>query len=314
MYSSAFITQTFLSLLLFQLQITTSAEVDSGLMRLRVQRRGLADSSLSEGFLSSDIHLPPEETSRTGVTTLSSGDVLVDDGDPGQIRSQQSWLQKVPVETLLTDCTTTTDESDRSLSPSNKFQRRQTGVSNHCTPELETQPGRQDLKLDGQGQGPGQMIPKGTPPGKPSDIFPPNLTTPPTAMELLRLEIFGLDGHPQWICDEFVGQTVPMCAPTSLSILVSPADVVTPSRFCKSCFSLSRFRFSVSGFYRQDRKRRLEFLCSDSVPPHMVAGPSGGLKSATTFFLSFSQIDPQLFSRKKQEKVRRPPLNDPSGR
>lgn len=248
MYSSAFIMQTFLSLLLFQLQITTTAEVDSGLMRLRAQRRGLADSPLSETFLSPDIHLTPGETSKTGVITLSSGDILVDDSDPGQTQSQQSWLQKVPVETLLTDCTTTTDESDRSLLPSNKFHRRQTRVSNGCTPEWKTQPGRQDLKLDGQGQGPGQRIPKGTPSGKPFDISTPKLTTFPTALELLQLHIFGLAGHPQWICDEFEGLSVPMCAPTPLSILISPVDVVAPGRFCKLCFSLSRFRFSVSGF------------------------------------------------------------------
>lgn len=254
MYSSAIITHTFLSLLLFQLQDTTTAKDDSRLMRLRAQKRRLANPSLSESFFSSDNRLMPEETSENELTTASSGSIFVDESDPGHEHIQQSWLHQKPIETMLTACTTTTDESDQSISPSAKFQRRQTTVPNACPPEWKTQPGQQKLKLDGQDQGSGQTIPD-TRESQEREFHPGELykwNTYPDALELFRLFTFGRVANPNSICDGFVGQSVPMCAPSSLSVvLVSPAAVLAPSRFCK-CFlfghSVSPFRH----FFRQD--------------------------------------------------------------
>lgn len=241
MYPSPFIMQTFLSLLLFQLQDTSTAKDHSGLMRLRAQKRGLAESPLSDAFLPSDNHLMLEEISKSEPTTASSGDILVDESDPGQEQNQHSWLGQDPVDRMLTDCTTTTDESDRSLSPSAEFQRRQIRVPNACLPEWKTQPGPQKLKLDGQDQGRGQTIPDATRPGEGQEQ---RVKPYPSALELYRLDTFGRAGDSDSICDGFVGQSVPMCAPSSLSIPVSPPNVVAPSRFCKCVFFIEiPFRF-----------------------------------------------------------------------
>lgn len=237
MYSSALITQTFLSLLLFQLQGTTMAKGDSGLMRLRAQTRSLADSPLSETFLSSDDHLTPEEIYKPGLATAYPGQ---------QEQDQQSWLQQVPVETILTDCTSTTDESEQSLLPSAKFQRRQTKVQNACTPEWKPQPGQQKLNLDGQGQESGQTRPDSARDGQGRVLQSGELSkwnTYPSATELFRFNMFGRVGDSDPICDGFVGQSVPICAPFSLSGLSSPAPVLAPCRFCKCVFFSSTFRF-----------------------------------------------------------------------
>ncbi len=297
MYFSAFITRTFLSLLLFQLQDTTTAKDNSGLMRLRAQKRSLADSPLSEIFLSSDNHLTPEESSKTELTTASSGGVFVDDSDPGQGQIQQSWLHQEPVETMLTACTTTTDESDRSILPSAKFQRRQTRVQNACPPELKTQPGQQKQKLDGQGQGSGQTIPDGTE-GPERQFHPGELykwNTFPNALELFRLYTFGRIANPNSICDEFVGRSVPMCAPASLSLLLSPADLLAPSRFCKCVFLC---RHSVSPFRHLSARMETAVL-NFFFPPQIVAWPGGGISRLLFFFFFlFSPNDAPILSKR----------------
>lgn len=280
MYSSAFITHTFFSLLLFQLQGITTAKDDSGLMRLRGQKRSLVDlQQPSETiFSSSDNHLtPPEESSiRTKelITSSSSpGGIFVDEeSDSGKEGIQQSWLlhQGEPVDEtmLLTACMTsnTDDESDQSsilLPPSAKFQRRQSTTTvtvppNACPPEWKhQQPGRtQKLKLeDGQGQengnnGNGETIPDDeTTQEELERQFRPGeqlskWNTYPTYLELFRLFTYGRDGNPNSICDEFVGRSVPMCAPSSLSLLDSPTDVLAPSRLCKLCFFFPFLFFS----------------------------------------------------------------------
>lgn len=271
MYFSAFITHTFFSLLLFQLQDTTTAKYDSGLMRLRAQKRSLADSQRSEMtiFSSSDNHLTPEESStKKELTTSSSssssspGGIFVDDeSDPGQEKIQQSWLlhQGGPVDEtmLLTACTTSnTDESDQSiLPPSAKFQRRQSQTTvppNACPPEWKDQPGQQKLNLDGQdqenGNGNGERIPDDETLEELERQFHPGQqlskwNTYPTYLELFRLFTYGRVGDSNSICDEFVGRSVPMCAPSSLSLLDSPAEVLAPSRFCKLCFFFFSFLF-----------------------------------------------------------------------
>lgn len=248
MYSSYFITQTFLFHLLFLLQDTTTAKDDSGLMRLRAQKRSLADSPLPENFFSSNNHLRPEQNSKMEVTTaLSGGDVLEDEID------QQLWFHPEPVEKMLTACPTITDESDPSILPNTKFQRRQTRVQNACPPEWKSQPSQPKLKLDGQGQRNenGQTIPDGTGKTLGREAQPGELSkwnTYPNALELFRLYTFGQMGNPHWICDGFVGQSIPMCAPFSLSMLVSPTNVLAPSRFCMCVFFfvvIPLFRFGM---------------------------------------------------------------------
>lgn len=248
MYSSLFIMQTFLTLLFFQLQDTSTAKDHSGLMRLRALKRSLTDSRLSEAILSSeDNHLTSEELSKSEITTASSsGNILVDESDPGQEQNRQSWLGQDADDTILTLCTTTTDESDQSLLPSVKFQRRQTRVPNACPPEWKTQPGQQKLKLDGQGQGREQTNP---------DETRPRVIQYPNALELYRLDTFGRAGDPNSICDAFVGQGIPMCAPASLSIPVLPPNVVAPSRFCMCDLCLSRFRFFCFGIIIPPRRK-----------------------------------------------------------
>lgn len=225
MYSSLFIMQTLLSFLLFQLQETSTAKDHSGLLRLRAQR-SLADSPLSKAFVSSDNHLKREEIFESELTTVSAGDILVDKSDPEQEQNQQSWLGQDPVGTMLTVCTTITNESDRPLSLSAKFQRRQTRVPNACSPQ-------QELELNGQGQGRGQKVPDVT---RPSEGQGQRVNPYPSSLELYRLDTFGRAGDPNSICDGFIGQSVPMCAPSSLSIPVKPPNVVVPSRFCKCIF------------------------------------------------------------------------------
>lgn len=243
MYSSTIITHTFLSLLLFQLQDPTSAKDDSHLMRLRAQKRSLADSPPYENFFSSGNRLMPGERSKNELATALSGSIFLDESDPGQEQIEQSWPQQKPIETMLTACTTTTDESDRSILPSAKFQRRQTTVPNACPPEWKTQPGQQKMKLDGQGQEQDQGSRQTTPDtqeGPERGFHPPGelqkWNTYPSALELFRLFTFGREANPNSICDGFVGQGIPMCAPFSLSVLESPAAVLAPSRFCKCVF------------------------------------------------------------------------------
>lgn len=301
MYSPSFIAHTFLSLLLFQLQDSSvTAKYDSGLMRVRAQKRSLAvaDSQRSERiYSSSDLHLRPEERSTKELTTTSSipGAIFVDESDPGQDQFQlQSWLHhQEPVETmLLTACTSTTttstdEESNQSiLPPSAKFQRRQSQSNvppNACPPDWKApQAGqRQKLKLDGQGQengnGNGETIPDNDDnddealeelkrqfyPGQQLSKW----NTYPTYLELFRLFTYGRDGNPNSICDEFESRSVPMCAPFSLSLLDSPAEVLAPSRFCKYYiyvffFFLISFNFdSIPFFFSSDR----------FFPPKMVA-------------------------------------------
>lgn len=225
MYSSLFIMQIFLSFLLFQLQNTSTAKVHSSLLRLRVQR-SLADSPLSKAFLLSDNHLKREEIFESELTTVSAGDILVDESDPGQEQNQQSWLGQDPVDTMLTLCTTTTNESDRPLSLSTKFQRRQTRVPNACPPQ-------QKLELNGQGPGRRKKVPDVT---RPSEGQGQRVNPYPSSLELYRLDTFGRAGDPNSICDAFIGQSVPMCAPSLLSIPDNPPNVVAPSRFCKCVF------------------------------------------------------------------------------
>lgn len=251
MYSSSFITQTFLFLLLFLLQDTTKAKDDSGLMRLRAQKRNLADLPLFENFFSSNNHLRPEQSSKMELTTASSGsDVLEDEID------QQLWFHPEPAEKLLTACPTITDESDLPILPGTKFQRRQ----NACPPVWKPQPSQPKLKLDGQGQRNenGQTIPDGTGKTLGREAQPGELSkwnTYPNALELFRLYTFGQMGNPNWICDGFVGQSIPMCAPFSLSILVSPADVLAPSRFCMCVYFFVMIPLFSFGMFPPGRKR-----------------------------------------------------------
>ena len=284
MYSSSFITHTFLTILLFQLQDTSvTANYGSGLMRLRAQKRSLtlADSQPSERiFSSSDNHLRPEERSTKELTTTSTpGGIFVDESDPGQDQIQlQSWLlHQEPVETmLLTACTSTTtstdEESDRSiLPPSAKFQRRQsqsTVPPNACPPDWkDPQAGQhQKLKLDGQGQGQENGNRETIPDDDDDDddealeelrrkFYPgqqlSKWNTYPTYLELFRLFTYGRDGNPNSICDEFEGRSIPMCAPSSLALLESPAEVLAPSRFCKyyMFFSFLFFHFRLHSIF-----------------------------------------------------------------
>lgn len=266
MYCSPFTMQTFISLLFFHLQGICSAKDHPVRMRLRVQRRSLVDSPLgSEAFLSSGNHPTSEEVvSKYELTTPSSSsrNILVDDkSDPEPEQIQQSWLLgQDPVDDdtlLLTRCTTNKDGSDQQpslLPPSAKFQRRQTGVPNACPAEWVTQPPgqQQNVKLDAQGQGQGSKKKK-TPDGSrptAAEGEEQRVTPYPNALELYRLDTFGQAGNSHSICDGFVGHSIPMCAPSSLQIPVSPPNTLAPSRFCKSG-SLYLFRdnvSSVSGF------------------------------------------------------------------
>lgn len=257
MYFSPFIMQTLISLLLFHLQDTCTAKDHSVQMKLRGQRRRHVDSPLDDAFLSSDNHPTAEKISKYELTTTpsSSRDILVGRSGPGPGPIQQSWLVgQDPVDTLLlTLCTTNTDESSDQHSlipPSAKFQRRQTGVvvpKNACPPEwVITQPPgpgqqQQNVKLDVQGQGQGQgskkkKIPDGTRlpgPAAAEGAEEQKVTPYPNALELYRLDTFGRAGESNSICDGFVGQSIPMCAPSSLKIPVSPPNILAPSRFCK---------------------------------------------------------------------------------
>lgn len=227
MYLSAFITQAFLSLLLFQVKHASEAKDDSSLMRLQAQKRNY--------FLADD-HLTPEEISNGELTTLASGDMLIDKSESGF---------------LVTDCTTTgtTDHFDQSsLLPSAKFQRRQNQIPNACYSQWNIQQGQMKLQQGGQGQGggQGQTTPGVTRPGegqveeaKPGWIVPAQKGKPyPTTSELFTLFHFGRKGNPNEICDELVGQGIPICAPYSNPPQLSPAKVVAPSRFCKCVFVL----------------------------------------------------------------------------
>lgn len=242
MYLSAFIMQTFLSLLLFQVQHGTRAKDDSSLMRLRAQKR--------TPFLSDD-HLTPEGISNTEITTLASGDILTDKSGSGdELRNQQPWLQQDPVGFLLTDCTTTgtTDHFDQSsLLPSAKFQRRQTQIPNACNSQWNTQQGQMKLQQGDQGQEGqrGQATPDVTRPGKGqegeeakpgADLSTTRLGAYPSILELSNLFHYGRKGNPNEICNELVGQGIPICAPLSFPPQFSPAKVVVPSRFCKCVF------------------------------------------------------------------------------
>lgn len=251
MYLSAFITQTFLSLLLFQVEHATRAKEDSSLMRLRAQKR--------TPFLSDD-HLTPEEISNTELTTLASGDILIDKtGSGDEHRNQQPWLQQDPVGFLVTDCTTTgnTDHFDQSsLLPSAEFQRRQTQIPNACNSQWNTQQGQMKLQQGDQGQEGqrGQTIPDVTRPGegqvgedaKPGEDLPPVRLGPyPTSLELSNLFHYGRKGNPNEICNELVVQGIPICAPLSIPPQVSPAKLVVPARFCKCVFVFLSFGFAM---------------------------------------------------------------------
>lgn len=277
MYSSLFIMQIFLSFLLFQLQDTSTVKVHSSLLRLRVQR-SLADSPLSKAFLSSDNHLKREEIFESELTTVSAGDILVDESDPGQEQNQQSWLGQDPVDTMLTLCTTTTNESDQPLSLSAKFQQRQTRVPNACPPP-------QKLELNGQSQGSGKKFPDVI---GPSEGQGQRVNPYPSSLELYRLDTFGRAGDPNSICDAFIGQSVPMCAPSLLLIPDNPPNVVAPSRFCKCVFP---WRDSFSPFLDFSAKNGngyFEFLFSDVCP------------TTFGFFLSFFSSRPHSFQKRNK--------------
>lgn len=246
MYSSPFIMHTFICLLLLHLQNTCTAKDHSVPMRRRVQRRILVNSPLSDGFPSSGYHPTMEEVSNYELTTPSSSrnNILVDKSDPGPEQIQQPWLVgQDPVDTLfLAVCTTTNrHESDQSVlpPPSAKFQRRQTGVvPNACPPEWVTQPPpgqqQQNMKLDVQGQESGSIkkIPGGTRPAA-AEGDEQKVTPYPSALDLYWLETFGRAGESNSICDGLEGQSIPMCAPSSLQIPVSPPNMLAPCRFCK---------------------------------------------------------------------------------
>lgn len=197
------------------------------------------DSPLSDGFPSSGDHPTPEEVSNYELTTPSSfRNILVDKSDPEPEQIQQPWLVgQDPVDTLLlTGCTTNRDEPNQSLlPPSAKFQRRQTGVvPNACPSEWVTQPPgqQQNVKLDVEGQGSRKEILDGTRPAA-AEGEEQKVTPYPNALELYRLDTFGRAGESNSICDGFVGQSIPMCAPSSLQIPVSPPNMLAPCRFCK---------------------------------------------------------------------------------
>lgn len=256
MYLSAFITRIFLSLLLFQVQQATRANDDSSLIRLRAQKR--------IPFLSDD-HLTPEAISNTGLTTLASGDILIDKSGSGyEQRNQQPWLQQDPVGFLLTDCTTTgtTDHFDQSsLLPSSKHQRRQIQTPKACNSQWNTQQGQRKLQQSDEGQvrEPGQTIPDVTHPGepgegeegdetKPQEAVPsPRVGPYPSFLELNNLFHYGRKGNPNEICNELVAEGIPICAPLSIPPLESPAKVVVPSRFCKCVFVFVEFWFCNAG-------------------------------------------------------------------
>lgn len=258
MYLSAFITQAFLSLLLFQVQQASEAKDDSSLMRLQAQKR--------TSFLSDD-HLTPEEISNGELTTLASGDILIDKSGSGpEQRNQQPWHQQDPVGFLVTDCTTTgttgtTDHFDQSsLLPSAKFQRRQTQIPNACYSQWNTQQEQGQMKLQQGEQGQegeqGQTTPGVTRPGegqigeeaKPGWSVPtPRMKPYPTDSELFTLFHYGRKGNSNEICDELVEQGIPICAPYSVPPQLSPAKVVAPSRFCKCVFVFVEFWLCHAG-------------------------------------------------------------------
>lgn len=248
MYISSLITQTFLSIFLFELGHTTTAKDVSGLMRLQPQRRTLTDSPLPETFFPWDNYFTPEEIPSTELTT-ASGNVPVDKGGSEQEQqNQQQWIQQDPVELLLTDCTNTgtTDHSDQSsLIPSAKFQRRLAQDPNSCPARESSRAGQLKLQQGEQGQE-GE---RGTDPGdgqvgeeaKPQKIVPPGIRPYPNHLDLFNLRNFGRMGDSHEICSEFVGQNIPMCASISNQARVSPSEVIVPGRFCKWIFFLVEF-------------------------------------------------------------------------
>lgn len=246
MYLSSFTTQTLLSLFLFEVHHTTMAKDDSRVMRLRAQKRILADSPLPGTYFLWDNHLIPEGISNTELTTASSNQ-FIDESGSGHGQSQQPWLQQDPVELLLTDCTT--DHSDQSsLLPNGKFQRRQAQIPNACSSQRNIQPGQLKLQQGDQGQdGQGEQTnPGGTPPGggqvgetsDPENVQALRVKPYPSDLDLLNLLQFGRTRDPNEVCNAFVGQSVPICAPVQVPPQISPAEVVVPSRFCKCAFSL----------------------------------------------------------------------------
>lgn len=301
MYLSAFITQTFLSLLLFQVQHATRAKEDSSLMRLRAQKR--------TPFLSDD-HLTPEEISNTELTTLASGDIPIDKtGSGDEHRNQQPWLQQDPVGFLLTDCTTTgtTDHFDQSsLLPSAGFQRRQTKIPNACNSQWNTQQGQMKLQQGDQGQEGqrGQTIPDVKRPGegqagedaKPGEDLPPARLGPyPTSLELSNLFHYGRKGNPNEICNELVVQGIPICAPLSIPPQVSPAKLVVPARFCKCVFCF----FSIFGFAMRGRTGKKLFRNLFSFPT--LSPPRYGRLVTTSSFFFFPGFLSLFFYKGKKK-------------
>ena len=221
--------------MLFEVQYATAAKDDSGLMRLRAQKRTLADSPLPETW---DNQVAPEEIFSTKDITATG-----DESGSKQDQNQEPWLQQDPVELLLTDCTTsgTTDHSEQqSLPPSAKFQRRDFQAQNVCPAPRDAQPDKLKLQqgdqsAEGQRE---QTIPGRTRPGdggkwKPGNSLPPKVIPYPSSLEMFNLLEHGRKGDPQEICNWFKGQSIPMCAPVSLPSRVSPIRLLVPSRFCK---------------------------------------------------------------------------------
>lgn len=254
MYSSLFIMQTLISLLLFHLQDTCTATDHSVLMGLRAQRGTLVDSPLFDAFLSLENHQTLEDVSKYElITPSSSRNILMDKTDPGPEQSQKSWLGQHPVDTLLlTLCSTNTeDETDLQslLPPSAKFHRRQTTrVPKVCPPEWITlPPDQQNLKIDVQGQRSRKKIPERSRPA--AEAEEQKVDPYPNALELFQLDRFGRAGNSHSICDVFVGQSIPMCAPSSLLIPVSPPNMLAPSRFCECDSFISRLPFLPLGIF-----------------------------------------------------------------
>lgn len=272
MYSSSYIVQTFLSLLLFQVQHIATAKDDLGLIRLQAQKRTFADSPLPETLFLWENHLTPEEISNKDLAP-TSGDILMDESGSMRDQNQQLWFQQDPVKLLLTDCTTTgtTEHSDQSsLLPSAKFQRRQFQDPNACPVPGNNQPDQLKLQQGEQGQEGrrGPTMPDNTRPdegqaggeAKLGDSLTPKVEHYPSSLELSNLFQFGRKGDPQEICNALVGQGTPMCAPVQIPPLVSPAEVVVPGRFCKSAFvliefGLRKFFFSMFLFFFAMRGR-----------------------------------------------------------